>query len=137
VELQLLVPQVAFVHEALPCCVEHATRSSQVVPHVVAASRWVSQPLSELSSQLTVLEGHAAQAPAEQVWVFLQATAGPHWPTLSQGATPLPEQFFWPGPQTPVQLAVEPDSTQVLLARHVVVTLELRPLAAHFLTSCP
>jgi hypothetical protein len=72
---------------------------------------------------------------AARVDLNVQATAWPHWPVALHGCTPLPEQLVCPGPQTPVQLAVAPDWTQVLLALHVESMLELRPLAAHFLTS--
>ena len=49
----------------------------------------------------------------------------------------MPEQLVCVGPHRPVQLAVEPEATQVLFTAQVDSTLELRPLAAHFLTSCP
>jgi hypothetical protein len=97
--------------------------------------RSVSQPLTELSSQLTVLLGHPAHKPATHVWFVAHATALPHWPLALHDCTPLPAQFVCPGPQTPAQLAVAPEATQVLLALHVESMLELRPLAAHFLMS--
>ena len=106
-----------------------------MVPQELVDVRSTSQPLSELSSQFTVLDGHAVHAPASQVWVVLQATALPHWPVAVHGCTPLPEQLVCPGPHTPAQLAVAPDSTQVLLAPHVRLMVELSPLAAQAFTS--
>jgi len=111
--------------------------SPQVEPQVEVEVKSTSQPLSELSSQLIALLGQATHAPDTQVWVVLHATVGPHWPVVSHGCTPLPEQFVCPGPQMPVQLAAPPDSTQVLFALQVESMLELRPLLAHFLMSCP
>jgi hypothetical protein len=109
----------------------------QVVPQLDIEVRSTSQPSSELSSQLRVLLGQAVHAPEAQVWLVLQATALPHWPSAAHGWTPLPEQLVCPGPHTPLQLAVAPDSMQVLLALQVESIVELRPLLAHFFTSCP
>ena len=129
--------QTPLPQDAVPCWVEQARMLAQVEPHVEVEVRSISQPLTELSSQLSVLLGQAVHAPEAQVWLVLQATVAPHWPLAVHGWTPLPEQFVCPGPHTPVQLAVAPDSMQVLLAPQVESTVELRPLLAHFLTSCP
>ena len=131
------MPHAPAAHDALPCSVEQVRMLAQVEPQVEVEVRSTSQPLSELSSQLSVLLGQAMHTPAAQVWFVLQATALPHWPFAAHAWTPLPEQFVCPGPHTPVQLAVAPDPTQVLLALHVESMVELRPLLAHFLTSCP
>jgi hypothetical protein len=133
--LQLLTSHVPFEHEAVPFWLEHATTLLQVVPQVDVDVRSISQPLLEMSSQLTVLVGQPVHIPATQVWLVVQATAWPHCPLALHGCTPLPEQLVCPGPQTPAQLAVAPDWTHVLLALQVESMLELRPLAAHFLTS--
>ncbi len=131
------MPQVPAAHDAVPCCVEQATTLAQVAPQVEVEVRSVSQPLSELSSQLSVLLGHAVHTPEAQVSLVLHATALLHWPFAAHDWTPLPEQFVCPGPHTPVQLAVAPDSIQVFPALHVESIVELRPLLEHFLMFCP
>jgi hypothetical protein len=60
--------QVPAAHDALPCCVEQARMLAQVEPHVDVELRSTSQPLSELSSQLSVLLAQAVHAPEAQVW---------------------------------------------------------------------
>jgi hypothetical protein len=99
---QLLMPQAAAVHDAVPFAFEQATRSAHVVPHVAVEVRSVSQSVAS-SSQFAVPAPHDTQAPLVHVWLpvahvstgVVETKSAPHatrvipWQTTSPGFFPV------------------------------------------------